>query len=335
MPEIRKDPIVDRWVIISEERAARPMARWAREEEKVEDEAFCPFCEGNEASTPPETLAFRDDGSAADGPGWRLRVVPNKFPALKWGGNVNRHEDDVYRKVSGVGIHEVIIETPDHAEKLADMPPERVAELFDAVRERALDFKRDDRLSCFQFFKNHGPEAGASLGHSHSQIIAMPVVSKYLKEELDGAARRYEDLGKCVYCEIIRRELELGARVVVENNDFLAIAPYAPRFAYETWLLPKRHETHFEDISTERGRPLAQALLEVLKRMNALLDNPPYNMMMHTAPFNFNGNHGFHWHIELMPVLTRVAGFEWGSGFHINPTTPEEAAKALREVAPV
>ncbi|MGK7345937.1 MAG: galactose-1-phosphate uridylyltransferase [Candidatus Nitrospinota bacterium M3_3B_026] len=333
MPEIRKDPVVDRWVIISEERAARPMTRWAEREKEAEEDSFCPFCEGNETLTPPEVLAFRENGGRPDGPGWRLRVVPNKFPALGMDGGPLVEKNGIYRSVSGVGAHEVIIETPDHARQLADGPPEMVVDLFRAVRMRIEAYREDGRISCVQFFKNHGPEAGASLGHSHSQLIAMPVVSKHIREELFGAERAREKLGRCVYCEIVRRELDNGARVVMENDGFAAVAPFAPRFAYETWIIPKKHAPRFEESAAGLLEDLGAAYMDVVGRINALLDRPPYNMMLHTAPQDGDGYGSYHWHMELMPVLTRVAGFEWGSGFHINSTPPEDAARFLREVS--
>jgi len=332
MPELRKDPVVDRWVIISEERAARPMSKWVKARNAAEEEAFCPFCEGNEESTPPEVLSFRDDGSQADKPGWRLRAVPNKFPALRWDGDVKIETDGVYEKVNGVGVHEVIIETPRHDEQLACLPTERMADLFRAARMRILEFKRDKRLNCVQFFKNHGPESGASLNHSHSQIIAMPVASKHIKEEIYGSRRCYIEIGKCVYCDIIDKSLARGERIILENADFVAIAPFAPRFAYETLILPKEHSHRFEEIEDDAVDSLAEIFGELMKRVNALLDSPPYNMMLHTAPFDSANGESYHWHVELMPVLTRVAGFEWGSGFHINPVAPEEAARLLRKV---
>ncbi len=310
------------------------MTPWTKPEQT--EEFFCPFCGGNEDSTPKETFAVRPDKTKPDARGWSLRVVPNKFPALISKGEVIRSENGLFLSVSGVGEHEVLIETACHSESLADLPAERVADLFRAVKLRTLKFKSDKKNLCVQFFKNHGMAAGASLEHSHSQIIAMPVISKQLKEQLDGAKSRFKELGRCVYCEIMEAELKTGARVISENLDFVAIAPFAPRFAYETMILPKNHSARYEETSNDTLASLARIYKDISFRINSLLNNPPYNMTIHTAPLNNNQHDkSFHWHMEIWPVTTRVAGFEWGSGFHINSVSPEKAATAMREVQPL
>lgn len=331
MPQLRRDPIVDRWIIISPDRANRPFSLWAKQEKN--GGAYCPFCEGNEHSTPKETFAIRKSGFGSNGVGWTLRVTPNKFPALEWDGIVETSDDGIYRTVSGVGAHEVIIETPRHDEDLADLDVERVADLFKVVRLRCLEFKKDDRLQCIQFFKNHGAQAGASLEHSHSQIIAMPVVSKLIQEELSGAERRFAEINTCVFCEIIKKEIAEGVRMIAENRDFVAIAPFAPRFAYESWILPKEHCPYYEDADDAHAMSLAEIYKDVLGGINKLLDNPPYNMTLHTAPFNGGKqNKEYHWFVKTWPVTTNVAGFEWGSGFYINTVAPERAAEQMRNI---
>ncbi len=329
-PELRRDPIVNRWVIISTDRAKRPMTPWIQP--KTAHGAFCPFCEGNESATPPETLSYRPNGSLPDGPGWTLRAVDNKFPALKGKGPVTTQGDDLFQSVTGVGKHEVIIETPLHDEALADLPERRVADLFESARRRIIEYKKDERLLCVQFFKNHGYSAGASLEHSHSQLIAMPVISKQLSEKLAGARRKYDEAGICVYCDIMNRELENKERVIEENRDFVAIAPFAPRFSFETWILPKKHGPSFEMADPETTQTLARMYKSMVMRINSILGRPPYNMTMHTAPFGMENGPSFHWHIEMWPVTGKVAGFEWGSGFHINSMPPEQAAETMRKV---
>ncbi len=334
MPELRKDPIVERWVIISTERGKRPGD--FEEETDVRKGGFCPFDPGNEDKTPKEVMALRDEGTAPDTPGWSLRVVPNKFPALMVEGELGRRGDGLYDKMNGVGAHEVIIETTDHNEDLADMPLNRFTDVMVAYKERINDLKKDSRFRFAMIFKNHGRVAGASLEHSHSQLIALPEVPSRVEREIEGAKRFYSYKERCIFCDIVTQELSERSRLVTENPTFLAIAPYAPRFPFETWILPKQHMPRYEDGPREIYESLAQILGEVLQRLNKALKNPPYNYILHTSPFNDphigDVSHFYHWHIEVMPRLTKIAGFEWGSGFYINPTPPEDAARFLREV---
>ncbi len=330
MSELRKDPVLERWVIISTEREKRP-TDFSLEEATPKVDGFCPFCEGNEDKTPPEILAFREEGSAQNGPGWSLRVVPNRFPVLTVEGDLSREGDGIYDKMSGIGAHEVIIESPDHEENLEDLSLPRLADVLKAYGERISDLKRDHRFRYVLIFKNHGALAGASLEHSHSQLIALPVVPKRVSEELEGSKKHFDYKERCVYCDIIRQEMDQRERVVTENGDFIVIAPYAPKSPFETWIVPKRHIASYEQTPGELFEPLAAMLSETLKRLRKVLGTPPYNFILHTAPFGKEGLEYYHWHFEIMPKLTKTAGFEWGSGFYINPTAPEEAAKFLRE----
>jgi UDPglucose--hexose-1-phosphate uridylyltransferase len=331
MPELRKDPITGRWVIISTERLKRPSAFRLDHVVPLDDSLVCPFCEGNEQYTPREVLSYRRSGSP-NGPGWDVRVVPNKYPALEVEGNLDRQGEGLFDKMNGIGAHEVIIETPDHSATLATMPASAVERVLWAYRERVLDLKQDKRFRYILIFKNHGAAAGASLVHPHSQLIALPVIPRNVRDEISGAHRHYEHKERCVYCDIVRQELESRVRVISENADFVAVSPYAPRFPFETWLLPKRHGAHFEDAPRHEYESLARMLKETLQRMNRALESPPFNLIVHSAPFAEAAGEFYHWHIEIMPKLTKVAGFEWGSGFYINPTAPEEAAAVLREV---
>ncbi len=335
MPELRKDPIVGRWVIISTDRAKRP-TDFLREAVKIKG-GFCPFCYGNESKTPPEILAYRPSNNGntpqKDSPGWTIRVVPNKFPALGIEGNLNKQAEGMFDKMNGIGAHEVVIETPDHNASLATLPAKKIEDVLWAFRDRILDLKKDRRFKYILLFKNHGEAAGASLEHSHSQLIALPILPIYVVEELDGAKQYYIYKERCVFCDAIRQELDSGIRVVGENEDFLTLAPYAPRFPFETWILPKRHESAFENSSSHMFENLAKALKSLLMKADRVLDNPPYNLVVHTSPAQDPANEYYHWHIEFMPKLTKTAGFEWGTGFYINPTPPEEAAKFLREAS--
>jgi UDPglucose--hexose-1-phosphate uridylyltransferase len=330
VPELRKDPITGRWVIIATDRAKRP-TDFVREKVEIHGSGFCPFCSGNEAKTPPEILAYRKDGSSRDAPGWSLRVVSNKFPALGIEGTLNRQGEGLYDKMNGIGAHEVIIETPEHQMTLASMPARAVEDVLWAFRDRILDLKKDRRFKYILIFKNHGEAAGASLEHTHSQLIALPVVPKRVREEVDNAKEYYNFKERCIFCDIIRQEAEDSVRMIAENQSFIALAPYAPRFPFEMWIVPKVHQSAFEESQKYEFEQLAVILKDMLTRLDKVLDSPAYNFVIHTSPIPEAANDYYHWHFEIMPKLTKVAGFEWGTGFYINPTPPEESAKFLRE----
>jgi len=330
MPELRKDPIHGRWVIIATERGRRP-SDFVIEQQKPAG-GFCPLCEGNEDKTPPEVLAFRNNGTRPNSPGWSLRVVPNKFPALRIEGDLDREGEGMYDKMNGVGAHEVVVETPLHEETLATLPVKGVEEVLWAYRERIIDLRGDKRLRYVLVFKNQGVAAGASLEHSHSQLIALPIIPRRVVEEIEGAKNYFQFKDRCVFCDIIRQELQQRSRVIVENSDFLSVAAFASRFPFETWILPKKHHSHFEYMEPFEYKLAAQILSDTLQRINRVLGNPPYNFIIHTSSFSDADKEYYHWHFEIMPKLTKVAGFEWGTGFYINPTPPEEAANYLREV---
>jgi len=330
VPELRKDPVTSRWVIIATDRAKRP-TDFVREKVTIHGSGFCPFCPGNEAKTPPEIMAYRPDGSGRNQPGWTLRVVPNKFPALGIEGTLNRQGEGLYDKMNGIGAHEVMIETTDHQLTLATMPIRRVEDVVWSYRDRILDLKKDRRFRYILIFKNHGAAAGASLEHTHSQLIALPVVPKRVREEVDFAREYYNYKERCLFCDIIRQEAEAGIRVVSENQGFVAVAPFAPRFPFEIWILPKVHQSAFEESQKYEFEQLARILKEMLMRLDKVLESPAYNYIIHTSPLTETNNDHYHWHLEIMPKLTKVAGFEWGTGMYINPTPPEEAARFLRE----
>ncbi len=329
MPELRKDPVVGRWVIISSERAKRPSD--FQPEPVTPRGGTCPFCPGNEAYTPPEILAGRPPDSPSDSGGWSYRVVPNKFPALRIEGELEPTGEGLFDRMNGVGAHEVIIETPNHDASLASLSVDEVADVLLAFRERAVDLKKDPRFQYILLFKNHGEAAGASLEHPHCQLIATPIIPIMVREELTGSANYYRRKERCVWCDILRQERRAGHRIILEREGFVVLAPFAPRFPCETWVLPTQHRAAFEESGVEEMRGLAAVLGDFLRRMNRVLHHPAYNFMLHTAPLNEPSLTYFHWHLEIIPKLTRVAGFEWGSGFFINPVPPEDAATALRE----
>ncbi|MFH1688378.1 MAG: galactose-1-phosphate uridylyltransferase [bacterium] len=332
MPELRKDPITGRWVIISTERGKRPTSFGAVT--RSQDARLCPFCPGHEDATPSEILAYRESGSEPNQPGWRLRVMPNKYPALVVEGTLSREPEGIYDKMTGIGAHEVIIETPEHNLDLVSMSKEAVREVFWAYRDRMMDLQRDRRFQYILVFKNHGEAAGASLEHGHSQLIATPIIPKRVAEELSGAKRYYDFKERCIFCDIVRQELLDRSRLVADHDAFLVLQPFAPRFPFETWILPKAHQSSYLELSESEITVLARTVQDALARLKLALNGPAYNLMLHTRPVSREYHEYYHWHIEIIPKLTKVAGFEWGSGFYINPTPPEESAAYLRKIDP-
>src|SRR5512137_789833 len=332
MPELRRDPIVGRWVIIATDRAKKPseLARPAA----APVAGLCPFCPGQEDKTPREVyVTGRTPGAAANGPGWKVRVVPNRFPALKIEGDLDRKADGIYDLMNGIGAHEVVIETPDHGRPMKDLSDQELTEVLFAFKARMLDLRNDLRFRYILLFKNQGALAGASLEHPHSQLIALPITPRQVQDEIDGARRHFEHRERCIFCDVVAQERKDRSRLVFENEEFVVFAPWAPRSPFETWVVPKRHESNFEAEPRERLAFAAQALRSTLRRLNAALGRPAYNYMVHTNPLRDAPSASYHWHIEVVPALTQVAGFEWASGFYINPVPPEEAAEFLRKAA--
>jgi UDPglucose--hexose-1-phosphate uridylyltransferase len=321
--------VVGRWVIISTERARRPSDFATQPVQALGGN--CVFCPHNEDKTPPEILVTRGPDSPANGPGWSMRVVANKFPALRIEGELEPSGEGLYDRMNGVGAHEVVIESPDHEATLATLPADAVADVLLAYRDRVLDLKKDPRFEYILVFKNHGAAAGASLEHPHSQLIATPIIPIMVLEELKGAAEYFEIKERCVWCDVVHQERRSRRRVIMESGGFVAVAPFAPRFPFETWILPTRHRSAFEETGVEELRSLAGLLGDFIRRMEHVLGRPPYNYMLHTAPLRDGPLEHFHWHLEIIPKLTNVAGYEWGSGFFINPVPPEDAAAALRD----
>ncbi len=337
MPELRKDPVIGRWVIISTERAKRPHD--FKQQKPEAEEGECPFCPGREDRTPPEVFAIRPQGSQPNSSDWDVRVVPSISPYLRLDNELWRKGIGLYDLIGGVGSHEVIIETPRHIANMADLSQEQINKVFTAYIERIKVLEQDGRLKYVLIFKNYGWKAGGGkIRHSRSRIMATPVVLKRVKEELAGARRYFEYHQRCIFCDIIKQEMADQKRVILEIDGIVAITPFAPRFPFEVWIMPKKHNPDFYKITTEEQNSLAKVLKEILSRLKKLLSDPPYNYVIHSAPFRRERrgywttiNEDYHWHIEIIPRLTQVAGFEWGTGFYICPTSPEEAAKFLRE----
>jgi len=343
MSELRHDPIQKRWVIIATDRAQRPDS-FAVAPEKPAPGAFCPFCEGNEESTPPEIIAIRERGGGPNTPGWKIRVVPNKFPALRIEGDLERRGIGMYDRVNGIGAHEVVIESPDHNLSIAHLPLDHVSTVYRVLQERLTDLLRDARFRYVLLFKNEGSVAGASLPHPHHQVIAVPVTPKTVSSELQSAQQHYVRKERCIFCDIIQQEIESGERIVSLTERYVAFCPYASRFPFEITVAPRNHEHSFSDTSPEDLAHLSRIMQDVLRRLQVGLKGTPYNYMFHTTPntdtrprrptYWSTVRYDYHWHIEVLPRLTRIAGFEWGTGFYINPIPPEHAAMHLRETDP-
>jgi UDPglucose--hexose-1-phosphate uridylyltransferase len=333
MPQLRKDPVTREWVIIATERSRRPTDFKVSEdiESRPSFVETCPFCPGNEAMTPAEVLAYRSADSVRNGPGWWVRVVPNKFPALAIEGDLDRQGFGMYDMMNGIGAHEVIIECVEHNRSPASLSPLQAQEVFWAYRDRYRDLIQDKRFKYILLFRNHGKVAGASLEHPHSQLIALPMVPIDVALKIEGATRYHDYHERCVYCDMVKQECNFGERIVCENADYVAFCPFAAKYPYETWIVPRRHQVSFAD--AERGSLNAFSALvqEVLQRIGVALNHPPYNYTLHTAPVNEDRERDFHWHLSIMPRLTIAAGFEMGTGIYINVTSPEDAARYLRE----
>ncbi len=328
MPELRREPVSGRWVIVATERASRPTD--FKTNHQIIKSSFCPFCEGNEDKTPPEILAYRDNGAPPNTGGWRVRVVPNKFPALQIEGDQNIREEGIYDMMGGIGAHEVIIESPKHIQSLTSLDNGNVEEVLICYRDRLIDLKNDKRFVYGLLFKNVGFSAGASLEHTHSQLIVTPIVPQLVANEMTNAKTFYQQRERCLFCDMIQQEIDTNRRIVISTDNFIAFTPFASRFPFEIWILPKKHESNFENLQGFEAEELAHVLKSVLTKLEVTLDFPPYNYIIHSAPFNVSESEYFHWHIEIIPRLTNIAGFEWGTGFYINPTPPEDAAELLR-----
>jgi UDPglucose--hexose-1-phosphate uridylyltransferase len=332
MSELRRDPIVGRYVLIAPERASRP-SDILPPDPPPRAHDLCPFCVGQERYTPPEITARRPEGGERDGPGWTVRVFPNRYPALRVEETVTRDAVGTYDRLSGVGAHEVIVDSPDHARDLAELEPAQIATVLSVFRERILDLGRDARLRSITLFKNHGSLAGATLEHSHCQLVALPVHHGRLREELRGSLHHYRRHERCLFCDILTDELKQGSRLIAHNASAVALCPYAARVAFESWILPRAHQSSFVELDNDAIGGLAELLHDTLRRLNRALESPAYNLVLHSGPLDQSPLPHYHWRLELRPYTSRPGGFEWGTEVYINPTPPEEAALFLREVA--
>lgn len=335
MPEIRWDVITEERVIIATERSRRPhdfKKADVPSEPKPDFVPSCPFCVGNETQTPPEVDAFREHSTAPDTPGWWVRVVPNKFPALAPEGNPQPRELGIYTLSEGVGVHEVIIETPRHNETPVAAPPQRWADALRMYQRRLHALSHDQRLQTILVFRNEGKTAGASLEHPHAQLVGLTFTPPLLQRHIEGVRRYRSRHGRHPFEAIIEQELREGVRVVSQTERFLLYAPFAARVPYELTLMPLQRVARLEQLSDDALAEFAVLLQDALRRLHAVLNDPPYNYILFTAPHDCEDE--FWLHLRLVPRLSIEAGFELGSGVNINITAPEDAARYLREASP-
>ncbi|HEY6867604.1 MAG TPA: galactose-1-phosphate uridylyltransferase [Candidatus Eisenbacteria bacterium] len=327
MSVLRRDPTTARWVVMTD--GSRPVAR---------PPGPCPFCEGNERLTPPEIVAWGRKSPQRDQPGWAVRVIPNASPLLRVDTEVGRHADGMYDAARGMGAHEIVVETPQHVSSLSSLPAEAIGTVLAAWAQRIEDLKRDKRLRSIFVFKNQGTRAGALLpDHAHSQVIGLPVVPKVLRDIMEGARSYYQVHERCVFCDVLREELDRRQRLIGVTERFAAFAPFASRHPFEVWVAPREHAPDFEVTGDAERRDLAELLGKLLRRLETALPEPAYNLFLYSGPnrqaFPTRWRSlpsDFHWHIQILPRVEQEAGFELGSGFYANPVSPESAAAALK-----
>jgi UDPglucose--hexose-1-phosphate uridylyltransferase len=341
MAELRHDKLRQRWIAISDKLGKRP-SDFQRSDSQQRSECSnpgpCAFCHGFEHLNGHETFAIRD-GDQDDAPDWRVRVIVNKYPAVSMDYNELQPtgEGTVYDgcRLPGFGSHEVIIETPNHLLNIPELPATHIAEVLKAYQARINFFQSDSRFKFCQVFKNRGNRAGASMTHSHSQLIALPVVTHNKISELRGAQEYYDKHKQCLLCDVVQHDTQSNrSRLIDEDEHFVTIAPYAPMFPYETLLVPKRHSSNYESIGEDEIQAMARMLKLTLRKMDLAFGYPPYNYTLQTVPLGkeYNNSPHYHWYLDILPHLATPGGFELGSGCYINPVYPEKAAEFLRNL---
>jgi UDPglucose--hexose-1-phosphate uridylyltransferase len=333
-PEFRRDPLHHVWVAFAPERQRRPQDFKTA---VLQRGNLDPFAEGNERLTPPEVFAMREKGTDPNGPGWRVRVVPNRYPAMRIEGQLSANPEQLYDRMTGIGAHEVIIETPERDLGLEELPLTAIAEVLATYRERILDLDRDSRFQLIYIFKNVGPSAGASLAHAHSQLVALPMIPPLIEGKLARAREHYLRTQRSIFSDMIHSERTAGTRLVAENDGYFLFCPFASRFPFELAILPKRHHPDYVSCSPTELHDLAEVLRFALQRLNQVLDDPGYNLLLHTAPLRrpnterfASASYDYCWHVEIVPRFNSLAGFEIGLGTYINTVFPEDAARSLR-----
>jgi UDPglucose--hexose-1-phosphate uridylyltransferase len=340
MSELRHDPLTRRWVIVAMERARRPGEFEFAAPVPADDEPPCVFCPGMESRTPPEITAIREKGSANDA-NWVVRAIPNKHPVLAIEGSLDRAAAGQFDRMRGVGAHEIVIESPDHRVRPARMPLLQLAAALGMSRNRMADLMRDRRFKYVLLHRNYGAAAGATIFHPIEQIVAIPVTPARVRVQLEVARAHFQLKERCLYCDILAQELDDGSRIVHVDEQFVSFCPYPSRFPYELRIFPRRHMHQFTDLDDASIERLAAHMLVVFRRLEEVLGDVSLNWLLTNAPNPHAGvarpgywttlPHDFHWHLEILPRLTPMAGFEWGTGFYINPSPPEDAAAFLRD----
>jgi len=336
MSELREDCTTKDWVIMAPERARRPRDNNNKSKAKLANEPryweeSCPFCPGNESQTPEEV--FRIPLPSRD-TAWTVRVVPNRFAALSLNGNTARIMDDhLFSKMDGIGVHEVIIETPFHNASIALMPYHQVEEVLAAYQQRYNALKKNKQFKYITIFKNHGWTSGTSLAHPHSQLVATPIPAPYYRRKFDVAFDHYNSLHRCLYCSMLSQEMERKERIIAETRNFIVFHPYASHVPWETWIMPKDHHASFGMSPPRHIAELAMVLKDSLLCLHRGLDNPDFNLMVDTTATEEETIPYYHWHIRIVPRLSNIAGFEMGSGIYISTALPEETATLMRQVA--
>ncbi len=329
MPEFRQNLATKEWVILSPERKKRPSDFVL---EKVERPSLpdykndCPFCPGNEHMTLDPTYEYPQNNN------WHVRVVPNKYAALKSDLDTSRFWVGSFLSASGYGIAEVIIEHPRHNTTLALMQPEEAAMVLEACRSRQLEMSNQEKISLVTIFKNHGVKAGTSLEHPHSQIIATPIVPPHVRHPMELAVMYYDQYGKCVYCEMVNEEIRQDKRIIIQTENFVAFCPFASRSPFECRIYPRYHKASFLLIDDNEIEELAGVLTTTLRKLHKCLDNPDYNLIIRSAPVGYEAARHLHWYMVIVPKISIRAGFEIGTGIYINIMAPEDAAACLKEI---
>ncbi len=325
--EIRQDPVSNCYTIFSEERSLRPF--YYEFQNTAMESSMCPFCVGNECLTPPDILTVQDDS----GTGWKIRVVPNKYPAVRASGNIIYSRGDLEYSVSSEGEHEVLIETPRHELSLTGLSETEISEVLEVYSCRLVSLSENTNSAYCSVFKNTGPIAGTSVVHTHTQILSLPVIPPVIANELFNCSIYYEKNERCLLCDILENEMENGYRVIAVNDSFAAFCPYASRFPYEVWIVPMKHSSHFERSHTGDYKDLAAVLKKVLLNLEKRIEDCSYNYFIHTMPFRSQASDSYHWHIEIVPRTSFFGGFEIETGMHINHVFPETAANELKSIS--
>ena len=327
MADLRKEPITGTWVVVTTDHPKGPSdyLPFKPPYQPQEAEGLCPFCPGHEAMTPKETFMLAGEGGR-----WAVRVIPNKFPFFHIEGEFDRRPEGMYDVMGAIGAHEIVVETPGHKQNFASMEPQQIEKILRAYRERLRDLEKDRRFQQFLILKNY---PGVYNRHPHSHIIAMPVIPRRIDEEIYGTLDYYQRKERCIFCDIIKEEILMKKRVILETVHFLVFSPFASRYPFETWIVPKKHAPDLHHIHEEGIEDLSVAIQSLFLRFHKLLSDPPYSLALHTSPVQSRFHRSeYHWHIETRLRIGLREGFEWGTGFFVNPTPPEDAAAFLREM---